>query len=144
MKLTGLAVSSLLSLLAASATAGGVDLIDDMRRDFGLALFPRQATNLQTFTGALGGASADPVRNTERPFEVDGDTFPDFSTAAGRSCDNQKNACAKVANSQQGGSLQVSDCDQQNTECKAAATTATTTSFATLTSSNADFDFFCE
>ncbi|KAI0174312.1 hypothetical protein BJ166DRAFT_620829 [Pestalotiopsis sp. NC0098] len=144
MKLTGLAVSS---LLAASAAAGGVDFIDDVRRDFGLALFPRQATNLQTFTGALGGASADPITNsgnTERPFEVDGDTFPDFSTAAGRSCDNQKNACAKVANSQQGGSLQVSDCDQQNTECKAAATTATTTSFATLTSSNADFDFFCE
>lgn len=76
-------MSSLLSLLAASATAGGVDFIDDMRRDFGLALFPRQATNLQvcrekplntrpknsdifshrqTFTGALGGASADPVR----------------------------------------------------------------------------------
>ncbi|KAF3019765.1 hypothetical protein E8E14_011190 [Neopestalotiopsis sp. 37M] len=148
MKCTGrFAVLSLLSLLVSGTAAGGGDFLDDVRRDFGLGLFPRQAsTNLQVFSGALGGASASPITQSsdpDRPFEVDGDTFPDFSTAAQRSCDNQKNACADIANKQQG-SLEVGDCDQQNTECKQAVSTATTTSFATLTSSNAEFDFFCE
>ncbi|KAK9780098.1 hypothetical protein AB5N19_07770 [Seiridium cardinale] len=146
MKCTVLSVASLVSLLVASVAAG--DFIEDVRRDFAMGLFSRQtAPPIQFFTNALGGAAASPVTksdDTERPFEVDGDTFTDFQTAAQRSCDNQKNSCADVANSQQGGSLAVNDCDQQSTECKAAASTATTTSFATLTSSNAEFDFFCE
>lgn len=52
---------------------------------------------------------------TTRPFRVAGDTFPDLSTAAGRSCDNQKNACAQSANN---GSknFTVADCDSQNSE----------------------------
>jgi hypothetical protein len=37
---------------------------------------------------------------------------PDFNTAADRACDTQKNACAEAANN--GGSHEVSDCDQQN------------------------------
>ncbi|KAK2047831.1 hypothetical protein LZ31DRAFT_539348 [Colletotrichum somersetense] len=51
--------------------------------------------------------------NSGRPFEVDGDTFPDFATAANRACDNQKNKCADAANS---GSqnFKVSDCDKQS------------------------------
>ena len=74
--------------------------------------------------------SGDP----ERPFAVDGDTFvcssgrrrrprkwaganmgvqPDFQTAADRSCDNQKNNCAELANNGDE-SFEVSDCDKQN------------------------------
>lgn len=87
----------------------------------GPVLFPRQATgqNLQTFTGALGGIKADAVTNSgnsQRPFEVDGDTFTDFNSAAQRSCDNQKNKCAQQANNGGNAGFEVSDCDTQNSE----------------------------
>ncbi|KAI0130244.1 hypothetical protein BJ170DRAFT_307455 [Xylariales sp. AK1849] len=146
MRCTGFSIVSLVSVLVASATAG--DFAEDIRRDFQMGLLPRQvATNLQTFTSALGGASAAPITQStdpKRPFEVAGDTFTDFASAADRACDNQKNDCANIANSQKDSTFKVSDCDQQDTDCKSAASTATTTSFATLTSSSADFDFFCE
>lgn len=89
----------------------------------GSVLFPRQAAtgqNLQTFTGALGGIKADAVTNSgnsQRPFEVDGDTFTDFDSAAQRSCDNQKNKCAQEANNGGNAGFEVSDCDSQNSEC---------------------------
>lgn len=89
----------------------------------GSVLFPRQAAtgqNLQTFTGALGGIKADAVTNSgnsQRPFEVDGDTFTDFNSAAQRSCDNQKNKCAQQANNGGNAGFEVSDCDTQNSEC---------------------------
>jgi hypothetical protein len=43
-------------------------------------ILPRQQsrTNLQVFSGALGGTGAPAITNSgdpERPFEVDGDTF---------------------------------------------------------------------
>lgn len=38
---------------------------------------------------------------------------PDFQSAADRSCDNQKNNCADLANNG-GGSFEVGDCDKQN------------------------------
>jgi len=84
-------------------------------------LAARQATNLQAFSGALGGQSASPIINSgdpDRPFEVDGDTFPDFETAANRACDNQKNRCAEIANANggQGGQFSVGDCDRQSGE----------------------------
>lgn len=173
----------------------------------GSVLFPRQqgatGQNLQAFTGALGGIKADAVTNSgnsERPFEVDGDTFTDFNSAAQRSCDNQKNKCAQEANNGGNAGFEVSDCDSQNSEsfhvpppvplfcfpegfgggderlwrveregggeererecvctrkltvfvrartaqCKDSINTATQTAFLTLTSSNAEFDFFCE
>ena len=53
--------------------------------------------------------------DSERPFLVSGDTFTDFASAAGRSCDNQKNSCAQKANSGNSG-FDVSDCDTQNSE----------------------------
>ncbi|KAH4927991.1 hypothetical protein HBI56_119920 [Parastagonospora nodorum] len=64
-------------------------------------LFLRQLNDLQIFTSALGGVRASPITNsgdTERPFRVDGDTFNDFQSAAGRSCDNQFQGCQAVAN----------------------------------------------
>ncbi|KAH7360012.1 hypothetical protein BKA66DRAFT_400530, partial [Pyrenochaeta sp. MPI-SDFR-AT-0127] len=57
--------------------------------------------NLQSFNGALGGAQASAITNSgnsERPFNVDGDTFTDFQSAAQRSCDNQFQICANTAN----------------------------------------------
>ncbi|KUI73199.1 hypothetical protein VM1G_08927 [Cytospora mali] len=134
-------------------------------------LQPRQTgsgQNMQTFSGALGGIKADAITatgNADRPYDVSGDTFTDFASAAERSCDNQMNSCAEMANSG-GANFSVGDCDDQASACReaiatestTAATAATpatsstvqTTSTATtpvsvsLVSQNAEFDFFCE
>ncbi|KAK7700389.1 hypothetical protein SLS64_010997 [Diaporthe eres] len=81
---------------------------------------PVTGTNVQAFTGTLGGAPPPVVSSAgDRPFSVNGDTFVGSGAALGRSCDVQHNACANAANSGQlsGG---VSQCDQQNQECHAA------------------------
>ena len=65
------------------------------------------STNLQSFTGTLGGA-APPITNSGDPtrqFEVNGNTFVNFAAAAQRSCDIQQNACSNAANSGKGGSV---------------------------------------
>ncbi|KAN0111102.1 hypothetical protein V8E51_007489 [Hyaloscypha variabilis] len=154
------------------ACVGGV-LGSDMRIDF--PLFMRApapaaasaaagtATNLQTFTGALGGIAADPVcspllppckeqeetkkrddtnrskitqtGNAKTPFAVDGDTFTDFATAAMRSCNNQHNSCAQAANNSGDKTLTVGQCDTQQTACEAAAASASPAVSSTTTSS---------
>lgn len=56
--------------------------------------------NLQTFGGALAGIQAPPIlmsSDKSRPFLVQGDTFPDFPTAGGRTCDKQYTACSNVS-----------------------------------------------
>ena len=87
-----------------------------------LPLPPRAAEaggDLQTFTGSLGAAPV-PVTNSgdsERPFEVEGDTFVNLSAALQRSCDVQFNACANSANaSGNKGSLTVQACSSQEGE----------------------------
>jgi len=94
-------------------------------------IFPRQtADNLQTFTGDLG-AAADAITfsgDNTRPFLVNGDTFVNFAAAAQRTCDIQFNACADAANS--GAAFSVSDCSAQETQCDAAQSAATITSFS--------------
>jgi len=83
--------------------------------------------NLQTFTAALGAIPADPITSTtdpKRPFQVGEETFTDFRTAATRSCNLQHNKCAELANSKDGSNvdgIKVGDCDDQQTECQAAA-----------------------
>lgn len=121
-----LPTSTTLLLAAALGGAGasaGPDLGVGEMLSGGSVLFPRQqgatGQNLQAFTGALGGIKADAVTNSgnsERPFEVDGDTFTDFNSAAQRSCDNQKNKCAQQANNGGNAGFEVSDCDNQNSE----------------------------
>ncbi|KFA61733.1 hypothetical protein S40285_10619, partial [Stachybotrys chlorohalonatus IBT 40285] len=112
----GLRAHGLLWLAALLALASAADIMDGIGAEWKMGLRPRQSgTNLQPFSGALGGASASAITNSgnsERPYEVEGDTFPDFQTAATRACDNQKNACAEIANS--GGSFEVSACEEQN------------------------------
>lgn len=77
----------------------------------------RQA-NSQTFTGALGGQEATPVLDSgdaKRPFSVAGDTFVNIGAALQRSCDQQFNKCANLAN---GGNADFStqECQAQKGE----------------------------
>ncbi|KAF7882216.1 hypothetical protein EAF00_011732 [Botryotinia globosa] len=77
-------------------------------------------TNVQTFTGTLGGAPPPVVSSAgDRPFSVNGDSFVGEGAALQRSCSVQHNACAAAANS---GSLAggVEQCETQETACNAA------------------------
>ncbi|KAL3417187.1 hypothetical protein PVAG01_11187 [Phlyctema vagabunda] len=137
--------------LAAHATNLDVDASRDMEINFDLPLLlhPRTLTNLQAFTGALGGAAAPAITNSgdsQRPFEVDGDTFTDFKTAAERACNNQKNSCAKIANDgKDKADFKVSDCDEQNSKCQdAASSSSTIQNFQVLASQDAEFDYICD
>ncbi|KAF2490971.1 hypothetical protein BU16DRAFT_493666, partial [Lophium mytilinum] len=117
-------------------------------------LFTRQVSNLQTFTGSLGGA-APAISNSgdsKRPFLVDGSTFTDFASAAQRTCDNQANTCSQAANDAGNkGPFSVNDCNGQKTQCEAAQASATTQTFDTVQSTNIgpdpafpDFDLICD
>lgn len=71
------------------------------------------ATNVQTFTGALGGAPPAVESSTgDRPFSVNGDTFVNAGAALQRSCAVQHNACASAANAGSA-DFSVSDCGTQ-------------------------------
>jgi hypothetical protein len=78
----------------------------------------RTISNLQMFTSTLGGIAAPPIamsNDSKRPYEVDGSTFPDFATAAKKTCDVQYNACQDAAN-ENTTRFTVGDCDNQR--CK--------------------------
>ncbi|KAH7311090.1 hypothetical protein BKA65DRAFT_558907 [Rhexocercosporidium sp. MPI-PUGE-AT-0058] len=129
--------------------------------------------NLMSFTQALASIPAEPITLTtdpKRPFQVGDDTFNDFKTAATRSCNNQHNACAKVANSNDGSNasgIKVGDCDDQQTQCQvvaeagppagtvlpssssavveeATAIVSVSAAEATLHSSDESFFYFCD
>lgn len=71
------------------------------------------ATNVQTFTGTLGGAApAVESSSGDRPFSVNGNTFVNAGAALQRSCAIQHNACASAANSGSGG-ISVAECGTQ-------------------------------
>jgi hypothetical protein len=81
------------------------------------AVLPRQA-NSQSFTGALGGIAATPILdsgNAGRPFSVKGDTFVNIGAALQRSCDQQFNACANVANAGKA-AFSTAECTAQKSE----------------------------
>lgn len=74
--------------------------------------------NAQTFGGALGGVEATPVLdsgNEDRPFEVAGATFVNIGAALQRSCDQQFNGCANLANGGEG-DFSTADCQAQKGE----------------------------
>ena len=78
------------------------------------ALYVRQS-NSQPFTGALGGVAATPILDSgdaKRPFSVKGDTFVNLGAALQRSCDQQFNACANLANGGQG-DFSTAECQAQ-------------------------------
>ena len=80
-------------------------------------------SNLQTFTGALGGVEAPSVtQNADGSFQVSGNSsFQSLSSALERSCDVQHNKCADAANaSGNQGDLTVAACGTQQTQCAAA------------------------
>lgn len=83
----------------------------------GLTSVLAAGNNVQTFTGALGGAAPPVIEDdaSDRPFSVNGATFLNKGAALQRSCAVQHNACAAAAN---GGNadIDVSDCDVQG-EC---------------------------
>jgi hypothetical protein len=113
------------------------------------------------YTLAWDFADANQITSTgdpSKPFAVAGDTFSDFPTAATRSCNNQHNACAEIANNSGDKNLTVGQCDTQQTQClaaqtqtestlsvdSAAATTTTTSAAATLKTADANFFYFCD
>ncbi|THH01484.1 hypothetical protein EW026_g1254 [Hermanssonia centrifuga] len=79
-------------------------------------------TNLQTFTGALGGVTPPAVTGSGTSFQVEGNSsFNNLANALTRSCDVQHNQCANAANaSGNKGDLTVTACGDQQTQCDAA------------------------
>ncbi|KII89992.1 hypothetical protein PLICRDRAFT_174793 [Plicaturopsis crispa FD-325 SS-3] len=79
--------------------------------------------NLQTFTGSLGVSAPAVTATADGQFAVAGNaSFNNEQNALVRSCDVQHNACANAANaSGNKGSLTVSACGDQQTQCNAAA-----------------------
>ena len=81
-----------------------------------------QAANSQPFTGALGGIAATPITVSGvagRPFAVKADTFVNIGAALQRSCDQQFNACANVANAG-GAAFSTQECSAQKSKCSCA------------------------
>ncbi|KAL3470820.1 hypothetical protein BJX99DRAFT_238611 [Aspergillus californicus] len=87
------------------------------------------------FDGTLGGA-APAITETgdeERPYEVDGNTFTDYDSAAQRSCNIQFDNCQRAANTDSSVSFSLEDCTDQQNDCFADplsvedSTTTTTT-----------------
>jgi hypothetical protein len=121
----GSAASSASSASSASAASAAAVSAAPAASGAAEAATPASAAgnNVQTFTGALGGA-APPVissnADAKRPFSVDGSTFVNQGAALQRSCSVQHNACATAANSGQlsGG---VGQCETQENACNAAA-----------------------
>ncbi|KAG9199614.1 hypothetical protein G6514_008274 [Epicoccum nigrum] len=126
-------------------------------------LFYRQLKDLQSFSGSLGGVRASSIMNSgipDRPFQVEGANFPDFESAAMRSCDEQFDGCQRMANAKGGGGggggggsadadkakkgkardeagkLTVNMCDEQKNSCKQTQQTAEVKDFSPRASEN--------
>jgi len=133
------------SLIAATLAFAISVLSSSYEADFA-NIFLRSSTDLQTFTEALGGATAPSITNSgdsQRPFEVQGNTFTDFESAGSRTCSIQHNDCADMSNNKTG-DFTVGQCDTQQTACLSAQASATATSFQVLVSQDANFDYFCD
>ncbi|KAK2613593.1 hypothetical protein N8I77_000498 [Diaporthe amygdali] len=113
----GAASSNSTANVAASNNAGASSSCTKRR-----ARRQAKGNNVQTFTGALGGAAPAVIDSgdSKRPFSVNGDNFVNQGAALQRSCAVQHNACANAANSGSG-NFSVSDCGAQEDACNAAA-----------------------
>ncbi|KAE8353580.1 hypothetical protein BDV28DRAFT_104806 [Aspergillus coremiiformis] len=85
----------------------------------GLIYAPASLDKRQTFSGTLGGAAplVTHTGDSQRPYGVNGDTFPDYESAAGRSCNNQFDSCQKIANTDKSASFSLQNCQDQLTSC---------------------------
>ncbi|TEY39213.1 hypothetical protein BOTCAL_0467g00110 [Botryotinia calthae] len=117
--------SSMLSLASvASVAATSIASVASSASAAAAASSTGTSTNIQTFTGTLGGAPPPVISSAgDRPFSVNGDSFVGEGAALQRSCSVQHNACSMAANS---GSLAggVEQCETQETACNAASGTA--------------------
>ncbi|KAI2632736.1 hypothetical protein GGS21DRAFT_139578 [Xylaria nigripes] len=110
------------------------------------------STNLNVFTGALGGAEAPPItssNDSRRPYEVNGEAVSNFRAAIDKACGIQMNECKNLVADgvQNKGGFSVSDCDKQSSRCNSfLKVSATQTAFLSKVTvdGNDDFDFFCE
>lgn len=85
-------------------------------------MIKRANANVQTFTGALGGAAPAVVESSgDRPFAVNGATFVNKAAALQRSCAVQNTACSNAVNSKALAGKNVADCNAQEAACNAAA-----------------------
>jgi hypothetical protein len=85
-------------------------------------MIKRANANVQTFTGALGGAAPAVIQSSgTRPFAVNGATFVNKAAALQRSCAVQNTACSNAANSGALAGKSVADCNAQEAACNAAA-----------------------
>ncbi|KAI1324547.1 hypothetical protein F5Y16DRAFT_423854 [Xylariaceae sp. FL0255] len=115
---------SVVSALIMGAAAGGVDdIVAEVRRDFKMGLFTRDTTfpqtgpgvNLNTFTGSVGVAPLAITQSDDEdhPFAINGQTVSHFSDAINSACNGQANLCSQQANGAQKGSINVGDCNTQ-------------------------------
>ncbi|KAL5002384.1 hypothetical protein BDV10DRAFT_119816 [Aspergillus recurvatus] len=76
-------------------------------------------THLARRAGLLGGntPAITETGDSERPYEVDGNTFTDYDSAAHRSCNIQFDNCQLIANMDSSASFSLEDCQNQQDEC---------------------------
>ncbi|KAF2085914.1 hypothetical protein K490DRAFT_58248 [Saccharata proteae CBS 121410] len=106
--------------------------IPDAGRVSGIVVRGGDDDTLQCFTGTLGGAAPAITASGdgERVYEVEGDTFPDFASAAQRTCDDQFNTCQEAVNANgNSGDLTLEACSEQQSACQSAQSSASVTTF---------------
>jgi len=131
------ATATVTSIATVTATAGATDAASTTAAAAASASTSSSSTtassgqNLQTFTGSLGGLPPA-VSTGGRGFAVAGEdasteSFLNLSAALQRSCSVQHNTCADDVNN---GTLSgaVSQCDDQETQCNDAASSASASS----------------
>ncbi|KAI8626976.1 hypothetical protein F5Y19DRAFT_184388 [Xylariaceae sp. FL1651] len=148
---------SVVAVFMVSASAGELNLVKDIQKDFKMGLFARQDqqtlpvitdanVNLNTFNGDLGVPPL-PIKfssNDQRPFLINGETVTQFTDAINKACDGQANLCAQQANGASKGKFEVSDCDSQKAKCRQTLGSATQTAFLRQQTETADSVIFCE
>ncbi|KAL4743434.1 hypothetical protein BDV11DRAFT_178274 [Aspergillus similis] len=76
-------------------------------------------THLARRANILGGdtPAITETGDSERPYEVDGNTFTDYESAAQRSCNIQFDNCQLIANTDSSASFSLEDCQNQQNYC---------------------------
>ncbi|KAI1311180.1 hypothetical protein F5Y03DRAFT_323360 [Xylaria venustula] len=148
-------ISVVAAALVLGVQGGQLDVVREVQNEFRMGLFARQdqqgqpvgLTNLNVFNEALGGAEAPPITlstDPQHPYDIDGQTVPDFNSAIDKTCTIQHNNCATLANGDFKGQFKVSDCDDQQQRCSSELqTSATQTAFLSQVTVAGDA-FICE